>query len=147
MLSIHRRQKCDFLCIIQILHYAEDTQDSAWGRKHEGNEHYSTFSGATVLAGVMDICPYFLIFNIITRGEYWVVVATKKRGIMTICWASLSRSHNIHSKLKKNPREKPSVAAPPRVFHSDFSLVFREYLWIRFADLCILSHWYFAGRC
>ena len=57
----------------------------------------------------------------------------------------LSRSHNIYSKLEKNPREKPSVAAPPRVFHSDFSLVFREYLWIRFANLCILSQ-YFAKR-
>ena len=33
------------------------------------------------------------------------------------------------------------MAAPPRVFHSDFSLVFREYLWIRFADLSILSQY------
>ena len=36
-------------------------------------------------------------------------------------------STNIHSKLEKNPREKPSVALPPRVFHLDFSLVCREY--------------------
>ena len=39
----------------------------------------------------------------------------------------MSRTHNIHSKLEKN------------------SLVFREYLWIRFANLCILSQ-YFAKR-
>ena len=84
--------------------------------------HYSTFFGATVLAGVMDICPYFLIFYIITRGEYWVVhvVATKKRGIMTICWASLSRSHDIHS----NPKEKSLWKTLGGCATSGFSLKF-----------------------
>ena len=77
--------------------------------------HYSTFFGATVLREVLDICPYSSL----------LVVATKKRGIMAICWASLSRISNIHSKLEKKPREKHSVASPPRVFHSVFSLVCR----------------------
>ena len=79
------------------------------------NGHYSTFFGATVLKEVLDICPYSSL----------LVVATKKRGIMAICWASLSRISNIHSKLEKKPREKHSVASPPRVFHSVFSLVCR----------------------
>ena len=61
--------------------------------------HYSTFFGATVLKEVLDICPYSSL----------LVVATKKRGIMAICWASLSRISNIHSKLEKKPREKHSV--------------------------------------
>ena len=79
--------------------------------------HYSTFFGATVLREVLDICPYSSL----------LVGATKKWGIMAICWASLSRISNIHSKLEKKPREKHLVASPPRVFHSVFSLVC---LWI-----------------
>ena len=81
----------------------------------------------------MNICPYSPLG--MDTGN-WVVVATKKCGML--CSAE---SHNIHSKLEKNPREKTLVASPPQVFHSDFSLVCCEYLWIRFADLCMLSHY------
>ena len=52
------------------------------------------------------------------------------------------RSHDIHLKLKKNPHEKPSVDSPPRFF----TQIFREYLCIRFADLCILSHYYLIPK-
>ena len=47
--------------------------------------------------------------------------------IGAICRDLRSRSINIHNKREKNPSGKPEGAPPPRVFHSDFSLVLSEY--------------------
>ena len=48
-----------------------------------------------------------------------------------------SRTHNIHKKQEKNHREKPLVDAPPRVFHSNFSLVFVNIYGS--ASLCVIQ--------
>ena len=92
----------------------------------------------------MNICPYSPLGIDIEYGPLGVNIEWLWRpenicGIMTKCWASLSRT----TSYSLQTREK----SPPRVFHSDFSLVcpyvnIYEYLLIRFADLCILSQFF-----